>query len=396
MSDELEVGARIRRLRLAAGLGQVEFADRLGIANGSVSKLENGQLPLSTPLLRDIGDVLDCSEAFLRASVEVAPPSRPWLRAYADAPKRTVDRQIAECMNAAEVIELLRLRTIPEALPTFSDDASNDDDIEQYALEVRAAAELDERSVVGNAMRTAERLGCILLPMPSELGRHLGMSLRADLMPFICVSRPSNDAGERVPGDRQRFTVAHELGHLGLHASLGPPQSAEQAALVEKQAHRFAGAFLAPADALLDDLDELGGRVTLRTLASLKERWGVAIKALVVRLRSLQVIDEHQARSLYKQISARGWNRNEPVPVGNETAIWLSKALQRRAPSAADPLADAADAIGIGRSHLARWTTWTSSTERSADVLTLAPRAQATTSAMTEPGTVRPLPVRRK
>ena len=47
----------------------------------------------------------------------------------------------------------------------------------------------------------------------------------------------------------------------------------------------------------------MGGRVTLTTLSKLKAKWGVAIKAMVVRLRQLHRIDADQARSLYKQIS---------------------------------------------------------------------------------------------
>ena len=128
------------------------------------------------------------------------------------APKRAVDRQIAECTLATEIIELLRLRTIPDAVPAFDGDLSDDDAIEQFALDVRAAAQLSEDDVVGNAIRAAERLGCLVLPIREELGRHLGLSARANLTPVICVSRPSVDRERDVPGDRQRFTVAHESG----------------------------------------------------------------------------------------------------------------------------------------------------------------------------------------
>ena len=185
--------------------------------------------------------------------------------------------------------------------------------------------------------------------MDNELGKHLGMSLFVDGIPVIRVSRPSADGG--IPGDRQRFTLSHELGHVTLHASCPPPETADQAKALEKQAHRFAGTFLLPGDAFLADLDELGGRVTLATLVRLKERWGVAVKAMVVRLQQLHRIDMDQARSLYKQISARGWNKDEPVEVGNERAIWLIKALLQRFPGD-DPNAQAAQRVGLDRSYL--------------------------------------------
>lgn len=398
MSTTRDIGAKIRRMRLAAGLAQVDFAERVGIATGSVSKLENGQMPLSDDLLRVVGGVLDCSPHFLSVSSEVVPATRPWLRAYADAPKRAVDRQIAECTLAIEVAGLLQLKAIPDTVPVFTGDLLDDSDIEQFAMDVRAAAQLDERDVVGNAIRSAERLGCVVLPMRAELGRHLGLSTRANLTPVICVSRPSNDPDRHVPGDRQRFTVAHELGHISLHSSLGPPETAEEAGRIERQAHRFAAAFLAPGDAMLDELDEHGGRVTLRTLAVIKDRWGVAIKALVTRFRNLGVIDAEQARSLYKQISARGWNKNEPVPVGNEQAIWLRKAIEKRAAGASDPLKEAADIVGIGRAHLARWVDWspTNTESEPAEVIEFVSRRSDDRDAPSGPGgTVTRLPIRR-
>lgn len=403
MLHAYDLGERVRRLRLASGLGQIEFADRVGIANGSVSKLENGRLPISQSLLESVAQVLDCAPSFLQApslaaSSGTLPATRPWLRAYADASMRVVDRQLASCTIAAEVIELLELRTIPDTVPIFDGDLSDDDAIEQFALDVRAAAQVNEADVVGNTIRAAERLGCLVLPMVEELGRHLGMSTRANLSPIICVSRPSHDPAHHVPGDRQRFTVAHELGHLALHSGLGPPQTAEDASRAEKQAHLFAGAFLAPGDAMLEELAELGGRVTLRTLTAIKERWGIAIKALVMRFHSLGVIDSEQARSLYKQISARGWSKDEPVPVGNEQAIWFVKAIGKKLGDENDSVDAAARRAGVGRSYLERWTDWspTSAPRRSARVIELdaRPRPPSQEPALGH-ATVSELPVRR-
>jgi hypothetical protein len=106
----------------------------------------------------------------------------------------------------------------------------------------------------------------------------------------------------------------------------------------------------------------------------LKERWGVAIKAMVVRLQQLHRIDMEQARSLYKQISARGWNKHEPRHVGNERAIWLTKALAQRFPGD-DPIAQASDRAGICRSYFDAWTSWEPSTD--ATIIQFAPRSKS-------------------
>lgn len=349
---------RIRRLRLSMGISQADFGDHLGISPSTVSKIENARIDVTADQLHDIAALLDCTPEFLNRDVDVLTATKPWLRAYADASKKAVDRQIADSVTAVETIEILGLRTLPDTIPIFDGDLADDDAIESMATAVRVAAGIDEDAVCVNSIRAAERLGCLVLPMGEELGRHLGMSMRADGIPVICASRPSLDEDRHVPGDRQRFTVAHELGHLALHSTIPAPHTAAEASRIERQAHQFAGAFLAPADAMLEELRERGGKVTLKTLADIKESWGIAIKALVMRFQVLGVIDPDQARSLHKQISARGWSKQEPIETGNEAAVWMSKVLSKGAVAGQDPLAHASDAAGIGVNHLRRWTDW--------------------------------------
>ncbi|WP_243404626.1 ImmA/IrrE family metallo-endopeptidase [Williamsia muralis] len=290
----------------------------------------------------------------LSVAVKDALYTRPWLRAYADAPKKTVEQFVADTLLAVESIENLRLKRLPERLPTFDGDANDEHEIDDFAASVRDAADVTTPHVP-NVTRAAERLGCIVLPMDNELGKHMGMSMFVDGTPVIRVARPS----AHIPGDRQRFTIAHELGHLTMHQATAPPDSAESAKTVERQAHRFAGAFLLPADCFLDDLDEVGGRVTLATLSRLKERWGVAIKAMVVRLQQLHRIDSDHARSLYKQISARGWNKSEPMEVKHERALWLSQALSRRFADES-PVAQAVSHTGLSATYFDDWSDWSS------------------------------------
>jgi len=346
------IGERVRLLRVARGVSQVELAQRLEMAgNGQVSKLENGRTSVDERILVQLAAALDCTpEFFLRPRRDLI-ATRPWLRAYADAPAKTVESIAADNTVHREVVTELELKRMPDRIPAFDADPNDDHAIELFAQEVRAAADLDEDAVVRNAMRAVERLGCVVLPLDDEVGRHLGVSQYVDQVPYIRASR----ARASVPGDRQRFTVLHELGHLALHATQPPPETADDARRIEAQAHRFAGAFLTPRDALLEDLHaQNNGRVTLTTLQRLKSNWGVAIKMLVVRLRQLGEVSDDQATSLYKQISKRGWNTGEPVEVPNESAIWFSRALESRW-GTDDVMVSRA---GLSSADLRRWTSW--------------------------------------
>lgn len=344
--------ARVQRLRVARGLTQRDLAHQLAVPTATLSRILSGHIALDQDNIDKLATALGCDPRLLSRPPEDLLYTRPWLRAYADAPKKTVEQFVADTLLAVESFNALRLKRVPERLPVFAGDPNDHHEIDEFAISVREAADIVDGAHVPNVTRAAERLGCIVLPMDHELGKHLGMSMIVDGIPVIRVARTSAN----VPGDRQRFTLAHELGHLTLHQSCAPPEAADQAKSVEQQAHRFAGAFLLPAEQFLTDLDEVGGKVTLTTLSKLKARWGVAIKAMVVRLQQLHRIDSDHARSLYKQISARGWNKGEPVEVQPEQAIWLTKALARRFPE--NTVTRASDAVGLDPDHLSSWLDW--------------------------------------
>jgi Zn-dependent peptidase ImmA (M78 family)/transcriptional regulator with XRE-family HTH domain len=371
MTDSAVVGERVHRLRLASGLQQTQLAEALGLSsNGLISKIENGRMSVDDKLLVKLAKVLACSSDYLVQAPPNVTATRPLLRAYADAPSRVVESVSADNLLAFEFAAQEGLTFVPDSVPLFEGDLNDDDAIERFAEEARTAAQVAEGAVVSNAMRSAERLGCIILPLTGELGRHLGMSQRLDGRPFIRVAQACDAAGApRVPGDRQRWTVLHELGHLCLHSDCGPPDSAEEARRIERQAHRFAAAFLAPAEPLLEDWQALGGRVTLRVLQQLKANWGVAIKALVTRFHHLRIISEDQARSLYRQISARGWSTHEPTHVSNEEPVWFFKALMKAHPATdlLEAVAAAAATQGLAVSHVLRWVDWQSTNDGGVD-----------------------------
>lgn len=324
-SRNAQVRERLKRVRVARGWDQSRLAGESGIPQPKISQIELGRLAPTDEQVDALANALGYSSDFLRAELRMIPTTRPWLRAYADASKREADARTEATTLAAEYVRRLDLKPLPDLIPRFEGSLEDDEAIEEFAAEVRALAGLDADAVVANAMRATERLGCVVLPLESELGRHLGMSVRADQIPFMCVAKA------HVPGDRQRWTVAHELGHLALHADIPPPPNAREAKRMEEQAHRFASGFLCPAEAFQDTLNQAGGVVTLRSLAEVKAVWGVAIKALVHRCQSLGIVDADHARSLYKQISARKWSKDEPVHVPIETAQWFERTLTRKA-----------------------------------------------------------------
>ena len=107
---------------------------------------------------------------------------------------------------------------------------------------------------------------------------------------------------------RQRFDVAHELGHLVMHGDAEPGSKA-----IEEQAHRFASELLMPAEEVHDLLPTAMGRSAWTTLFRLKEQWGVSVSALLFRARQLGRLSDVSYRNAMIRMSQQGWRRDEPA-----------------------------------------------------------------------------------
>ena len=106
------------------------------------------------------------------------------------------------------------------------------------------------------------------------------------------------------PVVRQRFSIAHELGHYFLHARRNessvpiayqrcdqrrvdaePASDDREAGDIEAEADAFAGAFLLPADEIRADLAHFG-----KCVAFSAERYGVSEATVRRRLKTLELV----------------------------------------------------------------------------------------------------------
>lgn len=126
--------------------------------------------------------------------------------------------------------------------------------------------------------------------------------------------------GDHAPGDRFRFSLSHEVGHVVMHPE--PRSSAEQ----EREADRFASEFLMPA---ADIRPELTGPIDLNRLAALKQRWRVSMAALARRALTLSAISEWQYRNLVVEMSALGYRAKEPGELALETPSQIRQVAAR-------------------------------------------------------------------
>ena len=137
-------------------------------------------------------------------------------------------------------------------------------------------------------------------------------------------------------GGRQRFTLGHELGHLVMHNTIRFSYDE-----VEKQADRFASAFLMPEKQIKPKLRNL----TIDRLIALSAEWRVSAQALIHRGYDLGTLTERQYREWNQLLSRGGYRSTELVPIPPERTTLLDTLIRAHKEELNYSNAELADAL---------------------------------------------------
>lgn len=168
-------------------------------------------------------------------------------------------------------------------------------------------------SPVKYMIKLLEAKGVKLYSLGNQPREVSAYSLWHDGTPFIYLN--TTKSAEHI-----RFALAHELGHLLLHRDIDP--SGADTRQIEKEADRFASAFLMPRrDVLAHSL-----RTPSRALLiQAKKRWGVAVTALAYRLHHLGLVSDWHYRGLCIEMSQKGDRMREPAGLSHENSSRLGQ-----------------------------------------------------------------------
>ena len=309
-------GERLRLARALHGMTQRALGDVVSAGQDMISRVERGDLQPSESLKAALAHALGFKlEFFDRPLTDEYRLAECSFRHLQSTPRRDLDRAMALGTLFQEVVigvrELVELpaNNLP-SLPFDSEDAA-----ERAANEARLHWGLGLRAPIVNMMRVAENAGVLVARLPGA-SRKVDAFSRPGSPPVVVLTSTKDSPV------RERHDVAHELGHLTGH------QGRETGDLrTERQANRFASAFLLPADGFAAEFRMLGG-LDWPNLFELKRRWKVAGPTMLSRAEQLGLIDPVNARRLYKQHSWKGWNRVEPFDVPAEEPELLTEALR--------------------------------------------------------------------
>ncbi|NKK29694.1 XRE family transcriptional regulator [Rhizobium leguminosarum] len=302
------VGARLAEARQARGItSRKALADLMQRAASTVIRWEEGETAPEPAALTELASVLRLPEDFfLTARREGSGLS--FFRSFAGALRGDRLAQqvrlawLEDVTAVAEHYAHLPEINVPDLLQGRNFRNLRDEDIEAYAQAAREHWGLGLRPIL-NMVELLQRIGVVVASEPMETDQLDGLSRwGADGRPYVLL------ASDKQSFSRRQFDAAHELAHLVLHRAVTEEEFVENFKAIEDQAHRFASAFLLPASQFSVEIDT----AAIWELERLKARWKVSIKAQIMRLQRLQILDKSSATRLYKIYSAKGYSRREP------------------------------------------------------------------------------------
>lgn len=343
------IGQRLKLARAATGLSLRELEDRIGnrVTAQSIGKYERDESMPSSGVLIALADALGVSVDYLVGGQEMVLEGVEFRKKKVTS-KREEAQVEARVLHMLErylmVEELLGLRSIEwhrprEAPYPVIQDVSEAD---------RAAQSLREHWGLGsdpipNLVELLEEQGIKVLSV--DLTNIDGLTARVrrarkDAVPVIVVNR-------KDWGERQRFTLAHELGHMVMDVSAKVDD--------EKAAHRFAGAFLMPADALWAEIGRHRTSIGGSELFYLKQLFGVSVQAITYRCKDLGIFSESLFRRLFHEFSRLGWRSppyREPHAMSGEEPTRFRRLTFRALAENAISEPKAAELLGLSMREL--------------------------------------------
>lgn len=281
--------------RESRGHTQSELARLLSLSQAYISKIESNLLEPSPAVLGKMAEVLDYPEAFFLLNDPIYGPgiTEFWHRKRQAATARQMRRIYAEInKRIIHVGRLLQAVELPEAFYRF--DVEEFDGPAEVARAVRSAWQLPP-GPVGNLVQAVESAGGLVIRCD------FGTRLVDAVSRWIPGLPPMFFLNHGLPGDRERLTLAHEIGHIVMHRAPHPE--------MEEEAFAFASEFLMPEA----DIAPYLAQATIPRLAPLKPLWKVSIAALITRAARLELIPERHARYLWMQMGRAGYREREPA-----------------------------------------------------------------------------------
>lgn len=285
--------------RQYAGHTRQTLSSLTGIPAAKLGRMESGRVAPSAQEAHALATTLGTGAEFWTLPFDTEIDDENAHFRSRSAPLRERSSALAQAALLGDLLEFFRARLdLPEcSVPDLSGigcDAASE--------ECRRAWGLSVERPLDNVLRVAEKAGVVIsYGDPRTIRRVDAFSARLHDGGALIILNPDD------PPSRNAFNIAHEIGHLALHHEVETGDSE-----TEKQADRFASAFLMPRKGFVAAWKEGPSHPTLSWLLKMKSWWKVSVQALIRRARDLQVLPYDEYRGLCIAVSKNGWRKREP------------------------------------------------------------------------------------
>ena len=314
------IGNNLKRIRLLKNLSLKEAGSLLDMTATAISKYEKGEI------LPDSKKIIEFANAYDVKSIELLKVyNAPQMKFTSFRKKKRLTGQNLKLLEdliqdeVAKYLEILEMNNfdinnikLKEYPCTILEDAEKAADI------FRNYIKISNKQPISDLISILENLGIIIIQIKNPDNRFNdfdGLSEIVNNIPVIVILDNIKD------GARQRFTIAHELGHLVLNIK-------NTCLNEEKLCNRFASALLMPKEAVINEFGYSRSNINFFELIAFKNEFKVSYTAIIYRLKDLNIISEY----LYKKISiflSQRIGKNDPKPIFPEKSYQFKKIVYK-------------------------------------------------------------------
>ena len=289
---------RLITLRQINQLSMRELGERVGVSHTAISNYEKGEDRPRPSVLVKLGEVFKVStEYFFKPlTMEVSSVSYRKTNDLTKKEQDAVGANVKESIEKYTFIEEVTGSAKKPQLPKRKYTVEENADVEMAAQRLRAEWNLGD-APIANVTELLEEKGVKVVFVDfKDSFSGLSLWLNETIPVIVCNGK--------FPGDRQRFTLLHELGHMVLNVRAKKFE--------ESVCHRFAAAFLVPEKALFEKIGRKRTTIHLDELFILKQEFGISLQSLIKRCFELEVITKSTYADFMGEFTKQGWKKKEP------------------------------------------------------------------------------------
>ncbi|MEG2457461.1 MAG: XRE family transcriptional regulator [Bacilli bacterium] len=314
------IGQNLKRIRLLHNLSLKEAGLLLNMSAPAVSKYEKGEIMPNSQKLIFFANAYKVKSMEL-LKVYNAPKmefksfrKRKKLKGYKlELLEEQIENEVSKYL---EVLEMNTIKKDDTILQTYK--CNNLLDAEKASKEFRNFIGISLIQPYSDLINILENLGIIIIQIKNPNNIFDGFDGLSEIVNNIPVIILLDDIKD---GTRQRFTIAHELGHLILNIKSDDLTE-------EKLCNRFASSLLMPEEAVINEFGNHRDKIEFFELVAFKQEYKVSYTAIIYRLKDLNIITDYQYKNLSIMLSKK-IGKKDPYPIKPEISYQFKKIVHK-------------------------------------------------------------------